>query len=177
MTLRSLRTVGEGRQSVYVFYYENEKAGEPWPCKIGKAEGDPLLRVLAQKSAMSRMPVIGLVIMTNDATSLERQLHKCLKVRHAECPGREWFVTSPKEVEQVYCSVLGATDDFGWLIRKARTESGLSQSDLAKLCGIRQATVSELETGARNARVGTLQNVLSALKLELRIVPCGLKVK
>ena len=60
---------------------------------------------------------------------------------------------------------------IGNLIRRARKRRGLSQGALGAKAGIRQETVSLLESGNETAKLETILKVLSALDLELRIAP------
>jgi HTH-type transcriptional regulator / antitoxin HipB len=58
---------------------------------------------------------------------------------------------------------------IGAIIRRARRNAGLTQADLGKRIGLRQATVSKLEKGEPATRISTLLDVLTALGLELII--------
>jgi HTH-type transcriptional regulator/antitoxin HipB len=60
---------------------------------------------------------------------------------------------------------------IGNLIRRARKRQGLSQGALGAKAGLRQETVSLLETGNETAKLETILKVLSALDLEFRIAP------
>jgi HTH-type transcriptional regulator/antitoxin HipB len=60
---------------------------------------------------------------------------------------------------------------IGSLVRRARKKSGLSQTQLGDKAGLRQETVSLIETGNPAARLGTILAVLAALDLEFRIAP------
>jgi HTH-type transcriptional regulator/antitoxin HipB len=62
-------------------------------------------------------------------------------------------------------------NQIGNLIRRARKKRGLSQSQLGELAGLRQETISLIETGNPAAKLETILSVLSALDLEFRIVP------
>jgi transcriptional regulator with XRE-family HTH domain len=59
------------------------------------------------------------------------------------------------------------------MIRRARTEAGLTQADLARRLGKSQASVASLERAGSNPTIATLSDVLSALdrELDLRAVP------
>ena len=59
---------------------------------------------------------------------------------------------------------------IGNLIRRARKKHGLSQKRLGDKAGLRQETVSLLETGNAAAKLETILAVLAALDLEFRIV-------
>ena len=59
---------------------------------------------------------------------------------------------------------------IGNRIRRSRRQRGLSQTQLGNLAGLRQETVSLLETGNPAVRLDTLLTVLGALDLEFRIV-------
>lgn len=60
---------------------------------------------------------------------------------------------------------------LGAIIRRQRKLLKLSQSDLGAKSGLRQETLSFLETGNPAVRLDTLLSVLAALDLELRIAP------
>jgi HTH-type transcriptional regulator/antitoxin HipB len=59
---------------------------------------------------------------------------------------------------------------LGNLLRERRTELQLTQKDLAARVGLRQSTVSALETSAA-VRTATLLSALAALDLELVVRP------
>jgi HTH-type transcriptional regulator/antitoxin HipB len=58
---------------------------------------------------------------------------------------------------------------IGAIIRRARRNAGLTQTDLGKRIGLRQATISRLEKGEEETRLSTLLDALSALALEIVI--------
>ncbi|MEO8326756.1 MAG: helix-turn-helix domain-containing protein [Nitrospirota bacterium] len=60
---------------------------------------------------------------------------------------------------------------FGNLIRRARKQRGLSQAKLGEKAGLRQATISLIETGNPAATLETILTVLSVLDLEFQIAP------
>ena len=60
---------------------------------------------------------------------------------------------------------------IGTLVRRARKRQGLSQAALGEKAGMRQETISLIETGHPAAKLQTILSVLAALDLELRIVP------
>jgi HTH-type transcriptional regulator/antitoxin HipB len=60
---------------------------------------------------------------------------------------------------------------IGNLIRRARKQGGLSQTALGDKAGLRQETISLIETGHPAARLETILAVLAALDLELRMAP------
>ena len=59
---------------------------------------------------------------------------------------------------------------LGNYIRQRRRELGLTQQKLGDKVGVRQRTVSDIETSA-SARVDTVLRTLAALELELVIRP------
>ena len=59
----------------------------------------------------------------------------------------------------------------GNLVRRARKKQGLSQSQPGDKAGLRQETISLIETGHPAAKLQTILGILAALDLELRIVP------
>lgn len=58
---------------------------------------------------------------------------------------------------------------IGAIIRRARRNDGLTQIDLGKRIGLRQATISRLEKGEEETKLSTLLDALSALGLEIII--------
>lgn len=60
---------------------------------------------------------------------------------------------------------------IGNIVRRARKALGMSQSELGSRTGLRQATVSLVETGNPAVRLDTLLTILGALDLEFRIGP------
>jgi HTH-type transcriptional regulator / antitoxin HipB len=62
---------------------------------------------------------------------------------------------------------------IGNLIRRARKKRDLSQTQLAEQAGVRQETISLIETGNPAARLETILAVLVALDLEFRIAARG----
>ena len=60
---------------------------------------------------------------------------------------------------------------LGAVIQRARKQRGWSQGQLAERAGIRQSTVSLIETDDTSARAETIFAILAALDLEMRVVP------
>ena len=60
---------------------------------------------------------------------------------------------------------------IGAIVRRTRKTAGLSQKALGEAAGLRQETISLIETGNPATRTDTLLAVLAALDLEFRIVP------
>lgn len=62
---------------------------------------------------------------------------------------------------------------LGTAIRRVRKQQGLSQKQLGDRAGLRQETISLIETGNPATRIDTLLAVFAALDLEVRIAPRG----
>lgn len=102
---------GEGTHAIYLYYFQSyRKSAErdgytSWPCKIGRTDRDPKIRILSQSStALPEKPYIEFIIRTDDSSLLETMIHSVLKIRGKqikESPGTEWFDTSPDEVLQI----------------------------------------------------------------------------
>lgn len=60
---------------------------------------------------------------------------------------------------------------IGNIIRRARKSKGMSQAELGDLAGLRQSTVSLIESGESDVKLDTLLAILQTLNLEFRIVP------
>jgi HTH-type transcriptional regulator/antitoxin HipB len=58
---------------------------------------------------------------------------------------------------------------LGDALRRFRTLAGRSQSEIAALAGLRQATISKVESGYGAVRMETIFAILVALDLELNI--------
>ena len=107
-TSDTVRTLGSGRNSVYLCYYPayrclaEYEGKEFWACKIGRVESQT-------RTEMPELPEIRLVFKTDNPENLEQILHDILKFRGkhiADAPGKEWFMTSPSEVEGIYNSIM-----------------------------------------------------------------------
>ena len=117
VNLDSERTVGSGENSVYLYYFPAYKhlaelRGEQvWPCKIGKTRYDAISRISSQtRTALPEYPKIGLIIKTDKVRLMETTIQGILKLQgkhKQDAPGREWFITSPSEVETVYENNFG----------------------------------------------------------------------
>ena len=60
---------------------------------------------------------------------------------------------------------------IGNSIRRARKKRALTQKDLGNKAGLRQATISSIESGNPAAKIESLLAILSALDLEFQIAP------
>jgi hypothetical protein len=67
----------------------------------------------------------------------------------------------------------GPAADAGALLLRARTESGLTQVELARRAGVAQSVVSAYESGARQPSWPTLQRLIAATRcsLEVTVLP------
>lgn len=63
-----------------------------------------------------------------------------------------WLATKGRRVEE---------------LRHLRRQKGLTQQDLAELSGVSQYTITEVETGRREARPSTLRKLAEALDVEV----------
>ena len=66
-------------------------------------------------------------------------------------------ITSPKTLGQV--------------LRKYRKEHGLSQVEVAKKYNLTQKMISNIEAGLSGVQLGTLFKLMSALGLEIQLLP------
>ncbi len=110
------KEIGSGKKSIYVYYYDNYKElaslknSKIWECKVGRTDVDPISRVVGQAgTCYPEMPHIALVIYCDDSNLLEKAIHDVLRLRNRwliDSPGKEWFLTSPEEVEEIYNSII-----------------------------------------------------------------------
>jgi y4mF family transcriptional regulator len=66
---------------------------------------------------------------------------------------------------------IQTTKAFGAAVRSARTDLGMSQTELAAKAGVGRPWLSELETGKRTVELGRVLSVLSALDLAVTFTP------
>ncbi|WP_421707158.1 helix-turn-helix domain-containing protein [Algihabitans sp.] len=60
---------------------------------------------------------------------------------------------------------------IGAIVQRNRKKQGLNQRELGNLAGLRQETISLIETGNPAAKLETILAVLAALDLEFRVLP------
>jgi HTH-type transcriptional regulator/antitoxin HipB len=77
----------------------------------------------------------------------------------------------PKTGESVMGDLARDPRQIGNLIRRARKKQGLSQTQLGQKAGLRQETISLIETGNPATTLETILSVLATLDLEFRIMP------
>lgn len=58
-------------------------------------------------------------------------------------------------------------NDYKVLIQQKRQEKGISQNQLAKLVGISQPYMNQIETGARNPTLPVLMKICAVLDISL----------
>ena len=82
--------------------------------------------------------------------------------------------TTERAIERLRERLAGAQD--GWLfaqiaeqVADRRRELGLSQAELAHVCGTTQSAIARLESGGRPPRIDTLLKLAHALDCELHI--------
>jgi hypothetical protein len=124
-TIRPEKEIGSGTECVYLYFNPNDRrlaeleGRTVWECKIGHTTTtDAIYRILSQgvRTALSRLPTVGLVLRTDDSAALERILHSSLRLIEAEVPdspGTEWFMTSPARVEAWYARFQNALAALG----------------------------------------------------------------
>ena len=67
--------------------------------------------------------------------------------------------------------IVSTAKEFGAAIRARRKELGLTQAELADLCGLTQQTISAVEHRLRVSSVDTLWRLFQGLKLEAFVQP------
>lgn len=76
-----------------------------------------------------------------------------------------------KQKEDIMAELARSPEQIGNAIRRARIQLKLTQSELGEKAGLRQGTISLIESGNPASRLDTLLAVLSALNLELQVAP------
>jgi HTH-type transcriptional regulator/antitoxin HipB len=67
--------------------------------------------------------------------------------------------------------VISTLQTLSGMIRDYRNKQNMTQGQIARLVGIKQSTVSAIENSPDSCKISTLFKVLSALKLEIHLVP------
>ena len=62
-----------------------------------------------------------------------------------------------------------SSKQLGAAIQRARKQKGMSQTELARLAGLRQELVSKIETGQEGTRLSSIYALFAALDLEMVI--------
>ena len=101
---------------MYLYYYDRYKelaefkGYDIWECKIGRTDVDPIGRVVGQAgTCYPELPHIALIIYCDDSSLVEKALHSILKIKGRwldKSPGKEWFITSPQEIEDIYMTIV-----------------------------------------------------------------------
>jgi hypothetical protein len=81
------KELGSGHECIYMWYNESDAKNAKrsrkavWPCKIGRTTGKPDGRIIAQgaATAFANVPVIALVLQTDDSRNLETMIHAALR--------------------------------------------------------------------------------------------------
>ena len=82
--------------------------------------------------------------------------------------------TPPQEIKQAKRNLkafLGRTDAVINEIIKAREENGLSQRQLEKISGVKQAVIARMEKGTSTPQLETILRILAPLGKTLKVVP------
>lgn len=68
-------------------------------------------------------------------------------------------------------ALVRSPKQLGAVLRRFRRERGLTQIQLAKLAGLRQGTVSQVENGLETVKLTTIMELMRALELEIVVQP------
>lgn len=63
--------------------------------------------------------------------------------------------------------------EFNKKLKKLREEKGLSQAELAKMAGVSQTAISDVETGSKMPKLDTAMKICKALNVKLMDVVEG----
>lgn len=118
VSLQAESEIGDGLEKVYVYFFANDRAlsyfekRDYWPCKVGHTTTSVADRILGQGvTAMHSLPIVGLVIHTNNASQVEKLVHGALRladrqVKSSARIGSEWFNTTPDAVKTWYSAFM-----------------------------------------------------------------------
>ena len=108
----TVRILGSGEKSVYLYYYPVYRCLAAyqdkhfWQCKIEQSISDI-------PPGMPEPPEISFIFRTDDSENLKQVIHNVLKLRGkhiSDARGGKWFLTSPSEVESIYKNVIGIAE-------------------------------------------------------------------
>ena len=132
--------LGKGKEEVYLYYYEryrefSELKRPPiwkhnrdyiWECCIGRTRlQDADTRVKQQGTKLPENPTHALTMKTDDSVRLEKIIHDILKEQGKWIPkagGREWFMTSPEQVVEIY-SFVKTGYAYAWRIDQESSDA------------------------------------------------------
>lgn len=78
-----------------------------------------------------------------------------------------------KEYEDVNCAEIDLAQDLSRILRdisEERVRQGLSQQQLADICGLKQSAIARMESLQAIPRLDTVLRVATALKLKIEVV-------
>lgn len=186
-----LKTIGSGSESVYVYYHENDaklavfESRTTWECKIGYTVRSAIERIAEQtKTGRSSVPIIALIIKTENASLLESSLHRALyehRIPSTDYTGDEWFITNPEIIEEIYSTgfspektlrsevefIINSQADLGARLKQIRHSLKLTQE---KLKHINRNVVYRIESG-ENIETSNLFKLLHNLDYSLALIP------
>lgn len=188
------KEIGDGNDYVYVYYNPNDKklalleGKNRWECKIGFSSTDPIERIRDQgiQTAISREPVVGLIVKTCNGYYTESLLHKRLyqyKIL-TENGGDEWFLTNPEEVENIlvndiipesnklvkYCEYnITKTKQLGEMLNLHRKKINLTMDKLSVQVDTTRDTLWRLFNDDAGLAIGTILKVIETLGLEITL--------
>ena len=67
--------------------------------------------------------------------------------------------------------IISSAKDLALYLNDQRKQVKMSQSEVADLVGLKQDTISKFENSPDNSRLDTLFRILSALNLNMSLVP------
>lgn len=122
---------------------------------------------------MQERPIVDLLIKCENPLSVEKVLHSRLSgCSLSSSYGLEWFLTTPEAILEIWWSVQDVRNlAIGEQIRFFRSARGLTQTDLAEAAGVRQGTVSLIESGKGSPLFATIDNVVKELGLRIVLTP------
>jgi y4mF family transcriptional regulator len=91
-------------------------------------------------------------------------------------PDRESYGVHPVDRSQnLPNGNITTAEDIGGIVRGHRKAQGVTQAELAAVCGVGIRFISELENGKPTVEMGKVLRVLGCLGLQVRIGPRGWK--
>ena len=110
------KELGEGNELVYCYYFPTYKkyaelqGQTEWACKVGQTTKNLWDHIYSQvRTCFPEDPCVAITIHCDNAKDLESLIQKVLRTRGKwmqNAPGTEWYITTPKEVEEIYHWVL-----------------------------------------------------------------------
>ena len=110
-------------------------------------------------------------IWTNEGGWKRSMIYASERIRLNYTLHRILISYTPPRIFKDVMALARTSKQIGAVIQRARKTCNWTQQDLAERAGLRQGTISSIESGDKPAKLSSILSVLAALDLEFRIGP------